>query len=313
MYTAIVIPLDGSPFGKRALPLALALARRNDLPVRLLHVHEPMVPAAGELMYNTTLIDEWRGEMRTDLTALAAQLGRETSLPVDAEFLDGSVVPTLVRYLTGRPGSLVVMMTHGRGGVRRAWLGSVADGLVRHAPVPILLVRPGVEWPGKLIEPLFRRVLVPLDGSAMAEEGLDHAVALATPGATVYTLLTVVVSPPLFADFPVPPTEPFTDRANVEGQRTAALAYLGTVAERMRRLGMLVETRIVVQQRPAEAILDDAEAQHVDLIALATHGRGGVSRFFLGSVADKVVRGATVPVLVYHPAGGSKTQDAPGL
>jgi nucleotide-binding universal stress UspA family protein len=68
-----------------------------------------------------------------------------------------------------------------------------------------------------------------------------------------------------------------------------------------------------VQQRPAEAILGDAEAQQVDLIALATHGRGGVSRLFLGSVADKVVRGATVPVLVYHPAGGSQTEDSPGL
>ena len=309
MSPSIVVPLDGSAFGKRALPAALALARRSSAPVHLVHVHErsyeetPGAYAGVGQGYDPRLYEELRQAMRTDLIALAAQLTRETSLPVDAEFLDGPVVPTLHRYLADRRPGLVVMMTHGRGGLSRAWLGSVAVGLIHHSPVPVLLVRSGAEWPGNLIEPLFRRVLVPLDGSAMAEEVLNHLVSLGTSDATGYTLLTVVVQQPLL-DSPAPGDLSLSGRSDVERQRDAALAYLNTVAEGLRQRGAAqVDTLVAVRPRAAEGILDEAEAQQADLIALATHGRGAVGRFFLGSVADKVVRGASVPVLVYRPDG----------
>ena len=299
MYTSIVVPLDGSAFGKRALPVALALARRDHAAVHLVHVHEPVVFAGFEPVYDTRLIEEVRQAMRTDLTALAAQLTREAALPVEAEFLDGPIVPTLEGYLAGRAPDLVVMMTHGRGGVRRAWLGSVADGLVRRTPVPVLLLRSGAEWPGNLIEPLFRLVLIPLDGSPLAAEVLDSAVRLGTPGVTEYTLVTVVLPLPLL-DYPAPVAQSLTGRSDFEGQRDAAQAHLSTVAGGLRRKGARVETRVVVHSRAAEGILEEADTQQADLIALATHGRGAVSRFFLGSVADKVIRGASVPVLVYR-------------
>lgn len=300
MYTSIAVPLDGSAFGKRALPAALALARRSDAAVHLVHVHEPVVYSGSASMHETRLDSELRREMRTDLGALAEQLARETSLPVQAEFLDGPVIPTLQRYLAGRSHDLVVMMTHGRGGLSRAWLGSVADGLLRGTPVPLLLVRSGAEWPGDLLEPLFRRVLIPLDGSAMAEEVLDIVLSLGTPDVTVYTLLTVVVPPPLLAQS-YPGSEPFTLASDVEPRVAEELAYLNRTAEELRESGALVETRVVVHQRPAEGILEYAETQDIDLIALSAHGRGALSRFFLGSVADKVVRGAAVPVLVRRP------------
>jgi nucleotide-binding universal stress UspA family protein len=300
MYTSIVVPLDGSAFGKRALPVALALARRDHAAVRLVHVHEPVVFAGSEPVSDTRLIEELREAMRTDLTALAAQLTREAALPVEAEFLDGPIVPTLEQYLAGRAPDLVVMMTHGRGGVRRAWLGSVADGLVRRSPVPVLLLRSGAEWPGNLIEPLFRRVLGPLDGSLTANEVLDSAASLGTRDQTVYTLVTVVLPLPLL-DYPAPVAESLSGRSDFEGQRDAALAHLSTVAGGLRQKGARVETRVVVHPRVAEGILAEAETQQADLIALATHGRGAVSRFFLGSVADKVIRGASVPVLVHRP------------
>ena len=309
MYESIIVPLDGSAFGKRALPAALVLARRSTAPVHIVHVHERSYEetlgayAGVGQGYDPRLYEELRQAMRTDLIALAAQITRETSLPVDAEFLDGPVVPTLQRYLADRRPGLVVMMTHGRGGISRAWLGNVAVGLIHHSPVPILLIRSGAEWPGNLIEPLFRRVLVPLDGSAMAEEVLDHVISLGTSDATAYTLLTVVVLPP-FLDSPDPGALSLSGRSDVERQRDAALAYLNTVAEGLRQRGAAqVDTLVAVRPRAAEGILDEAEAQQADLIALATHGRGAVGRFFLGSVADKVVRGASVPVLVYRPDG----------
>jgi nucleotide-binding universal stress UspA family protein len=306
MYSLIVVPLDGSAFGKRALPAALALARCHSAPVQLVHVHEHLAEetpgsyAGVGQGYDPGLYEELRKAMRTELIALAAQLTRETSLPVDAVFLDGAVVPTLEQYLAARHG-LVVMMTHGRGGINRAWLGSVADGLIRHASVPILLVRSGAEWPGDLMAPLFRRVLVPLDGSAMGDEVLDHAASLGTSDATVYALLTIV-RPVLVPEYPPPVAAAVAGPIDVELQRAEALAHLTTVVEGLRQRGVArVETHVVVNPRVAEGILEEAEAQQADLIALATHGRGAVARFFLGRVADKVVRGASVPVLVYRP------------
>ena len=312
MYTSIVVPLDGSAFGNYALPVAVALARRSDAAVHLVHVHEPIVLPEGAPMYDTRLYHDLRQEMQSELTAVAAQLTSEASLKVDTEFLDGPVVATLQRYLADRRHDLVVMMTHGRGGLSRAWIGSVADGLVRHAPVPLLLMRPGTEWPSDLVEPLFRRVLVPLDGSTMAEEVLNHVVSLGTPEATVYALLTVVVPLPMLED-PSPSSEAFTDRSDVARRRDAALAYLTGVARELRETGALVETRVEVHQQPAQRILDFANQEHVDLIALSTHGRGAVSRLLHGSVADKVVRGATVPVLVYRPGRARADSAARGI
>ena len=299
MFTSIVVPLDGSAFGKRALPVALALARRSSAAVHLVHVHESGVYPWGRSEYDMTLRDQLRAAMRTDLSALAAQLARETSLPVDAEFLDGEVVPALRRHLAERRSDLVVMMTHGRSGPSRAWLGSIADGLVRHSPVPVLLVRSGAEWPNDLAEPLFRRVLIPLDGSMIAESALEQVVALGTPAVTVYTLLTVIVPLPLLAHS-YPTSESFTARSGAERQREEAAAYLSRIVEQLGESGARAEARVVVNQRPAQGILDEAEAQHVDLIALSTHGHGALSRLLLGSVADKVVRGATVPMLIYR-------------
>lgn len=302
MYTSIAVPLDGSAFAKRALPAALALARRSDAAVHLVHVHEPITYVGNAPMYDTRLDNELRQEMRSELTALAAQLDRETSLRVEAAFLDGPVVSTLQRYLSDRRPDLVVMMTHGRGGLARAWLGSVADGVVREAWSPVLLVRPGAEWPSELAEPLFRHVLVPLDGSAAAAAVLDDVVGLGTPDATLYTLLTVVVPLP-FLVHPAAAAEPlFDDRSDVEGQREAALAQLRRAAADLRESGARIETRVVVHRRPAEGILEYAEAQHADAIALSTHGHGAPGRLFLGSVADKIVRGASVPVLLRRAA-----------
>lgn len=303
MYTSIVVPLDGSPFGRRALSVALALARRSDAALHLVHVHEPVVFPGNAPMWDARLDNETRENMRTDLTDVAARITRETSLSVNATFLDGPIVPTMQRYLADlRPG-LVVMTTHGRGGLSRMWLGSVADGLVRHVAVPVLLVRAEAEGANEPVEPLFRRILVPLDGSATAEEVLDHVVSLATPDATVYTLLTVVVPVPSMplVEYPYPDYAGLSDGTEIRSRQATALEHLERSAEELRESGASVETRVLVHYQPAQGILDAAEEWHADLIAVSTHGRGGVKRALLGSVADKVMRGATATVLVRRP------------
>lgn len=289
MYTSIVVPLDGSEFGRQALPVALALARRSGADVHLVHVMDPLVLPQGGPMFDARLDDDRREEIRAELTVLAERLGRNGSLLVDANCIRGAVIPTLLQFLAADDHDLVVMMTHARGGVGRAWLGNVAAGIARHTSIPLLLMRPGAETPNDLAEPLLRHILVPLDGSAMAEEVLDRVVSLGTPDVTTYTLLTIVASD----------TMPAAD--DVEFECDARRAHLMDVAVELEASGALVKTRVLVHARPASGILQVANEDRVDLIALTTSGRGFVSRLLMGSVADEVVRGATMPVLVYRP------------
>lgn len=300
MYTSIVVPLDDSELGARALPVALTLAKRWDASVHLVHVREPLFFLEGDTAYEPHLPDQQHQKVVAHVTAMAARLTREASLRVDAHFLEGRVVPSLQRYLGTGGHDLVVMSTHGRGGLNRAWLGNVADGLIRGAPVPLLLLRQDTEWQRHAREPLFRRILIPLDGSAMAEEVLDHVVSLGTSGVTEYVILSVV-APHHEADPGMADAETLLGHSIDERQRDAAHHYLNSVASDLRSSGALVKVSVEVHLHTAQGILDVATEHHVDLIALSTHGRGGLSRLMHGSVADKVLRGAELPVFVYRP------------
>lgn len=284
MQNRIVVPLDGSAFGKRALPFALALARRSDASVEIVHVHErPGVVSAAPVF--DTRVDDWRANMRNDLTRLAAQLRTEAGVETSARFLDGDIVPMLHQRLAQGGATLVVMMTHGRGGPSHHWLGSVAEGLIRVAPIPVLLLRAGSEWPGKLHEPLFRRVLVPLDESDIAAGVLPYALWLAQPRETALALVSVA------------------DPALAPAGRLMAEQRLTELADSVRANGFEVTTTVVSAEHPARAILAFTEEHEIDLIALATHAHGTLTRLLLGSTAEEVIRGARVPVLVYRPRG----------
>ena len=313
MQPPIVVPLDGSAFGKRALPLALAMARRRGAGVELVHVHERPPTALGAPAFDPRFDSEQRALMRRELTALATNLQTETGVDATAHFLDGEVVGTLRQYIAVRSPSLVVMMTHGRGGRSHFWLGSVADGVIRGSTVPVLLLRAGAEWPGGLHEPLFRRMLVPLDDSDAAAEIIPHAMSLATPGATTLALLSVVdpglALRPASVDLrPAAPVEPLVDSV-----RRVTADRLARLAGPLREAGLDVTTDVVVDPHPAQRVLAYAGEHEMDLIALATHARGALGRLLLGSVADKVIRGAVVPTLVSRPgalAAGSVERGA---
>jgi nucleotide-binding universal stress UspA family protein len=201
------------------------------------------------------------------------------------------------------------MTTHGRGAMARFWLGSVADEMVRHLPIPILLVRPGEGEPMWAHDPVLKHILLPLDGTPLAEQMLEPAVALGGLMAADYTLLRAVkpalplANPPEGASFGDSVAKLLT-RIEIAHEQLCreARAYLNRVAERLRARGLNVHTRVMVEDPPGRAIIEASHPAEIDLIALATHGRRGLSRLVLGSVADKVIRGASVPILVQHPA-----------
>lgn len=203
---------------------------------------------------------------------------------------------------------LVVMTTHGRGALGRFWLGSVADELVRDLPMPLLLVRPEEAPPDLGRQPVPKHMLLPLDGSQFAEQMLEPAIALGSLMDADYTLLRVIKPVwPGGYDFhgsslgqEAQSLLDQIDRAQ-EQLRKEAEEYLRRVAERLRERSLRVRTQVQVADQLAVAILKEGKVPAIDLIALEAHGRRGLSRLFLGSVADKIIRGASLPVLVHRP------------
>jgi nucleotide-binding universal stress UspA family protein len=297
MLKHILVPLDGSDFGEQALPMALRIAERDHAVLELVHVYEYLVPfqTQGAPPLDPTLDEDLARDRRAYLDSVAEWLRLATNLQVTATVLEGEVGPTLANYIASKHADMVVMATHGRGGLSRLWLGSVASELMRHSVAPVLLMRPSDTGSRSDQVRPFKIVLIPLDGSPPAEEALDHALGVAHDEGTEYLLYHVVPPVVYLAE---PPDMAFVHETEME---SAAQTYLREVAGRIRARGFSVDTRVDVHTSPARAILDCVDEVGVDLIAMETHGHSGLARVLLGTVADKVTRASPVPVLVHRP------------
>lgn len=309
----ILVPIDGSSLSETALPIALAIARRH----QAVSVETVTVAAApidllrhGGAPVSDTRLDH---DLRVAAQELVASIDKRlaamfTGVTTRATLLEGDPAESIAAYLRKGDHDLVIMTTHGRSGASRLWLGSVADRLVRMSPVPVLLLRDVSSATPRDDEPLFSDVLVPLAVENGSDLILSDALTLAGEGAT-YHLLSVIAP----AGFLPPPSAldvvtasaaaremaPSPEQAGVA--RQAATQLVDEVAGQLLKRGVRVTTRVMMHAHPAEAILAYAHEINARLIAMASHGRGAARRAILGSVTDKVVRGAAVPVLVFVP------------
>jgi nucleotide-binding universal stress UspA family protein len=313
MMKSIFVPLDGSSFAEHALPLALSIARRANATLNVVLVHVPLAAAFAEPIrgMETPSDEPLKARERAYLVALTQKLKKAASIPVVAMFAEGPVVPTIRDQVVSGGGDLVVMTTHGRGALARFWLGSIADQLIRELPVPLLLVRPTEGKADITREQLLRHIMIPLDGSTLSTQAVEPTVELGNLMEADYTLLRVV--PPI-SPLPLDVVElPLSEDAHPLYERLKTLHDeemkragddLDKVRKPLAAKGLRVVAKAAEFDQPARAILDAAQDGANDCIALATHGRRGLGRLFLGSIADKVIRGATVPVLVYRPREG---------
>lgn len=305
-FRLVVVPLDGSPFAEHALPCAAAIARAARAKLRLVLVHQlPPPPTDREsLKLYTTLEVTVRKTQRAYLREIAGRLRERWGFQVTSVSPDGPVAATLLRYVDELGADLVVMSTHGRGTVGRALLGSVADEVVRTAPVPVLLVRPPEgEPPPADTAWSTEEILVPLDGSPAAEAALEPAADLARLLGARLSLVQVIVPIATTTDPPLPFPSGY-DEHLTDIRRREAQDYLDDVAEGLRATGLAVGAAAVVGASAAGALVDLSRPGRAGLLVIASHGRGGLRRLALGSVADKLVRAAAVPVLVVRGRKG---------
>lgn len=292
MLKRIMVPLDGSKFGEHALPAALGLAGKDTVIDLAMVIEAPPFQEGIDISAWVNDMEERQSDYVEGVAESISRDGQEVATTV----LRGSRVDKLSRHAEASGADLIVMTSHGRGGLERVWLGSVADGLIRHAPAPVLVIRPGEEEPEPARPVEFAHIVVALDGSEASEQILGPARAVGDRHDARYTLLqvvrpTVTVGAHIF----------HMDDDELEQVIAGARENLEDVAARHFDSPNRVSSVVVQNESASASIGRWAEENGADLIALTTSGQGGIKRAMLGSVADKVLRGADKPILIYHP------------
>lgn len=310
MIRRILVPLDGSAFAESAVEAARAIAERHRAALSFVSVHRPemrVLRPSGAPVPDPRLDSELRHALRDYVERIAAAERGRTTTPVSATLLEGKVADELLGEIDRAGVDLVVMTSHGRGGLERMWLGSTADRLIRAGRVPVLLVRGEAETSPAAIG-VFRRVLVAMAGNEADPSLLDHVFAVTDRERATYTLLHAVafthMPPAMMSAVPLPDEvaalPPSTDKAEID----AGEAYLRQMAEPLKQRGVAVETVVETGRSVPRAIIEYADSHSVDLVALATRAPGPIERLAMGSVADKVMRSVSSSVLVCPPPAG---------
>jgi nucleotide-binding universal stress UspA family protein len=299
MATRILVPLDGSSLAEQALPCAVTLAR--GLPAELVLLRAIWIPPdILETLDESTvelnvIVAQLEAEAYDYLGTLVEQL-REAGLSARSVVRWGPAAETILDYASQVNVDQIVMATHGYSGIKRWTHGSVAERVLQAARMPLLLERVGEQdlasdWqqPARC-----HRILVPLDGSPVAEQILPSVVSVAQAMSGELILFQVPiahVSGWMTGEWYLP-IQGVLDTAEED-----AHAYLSTVAGRLKEQGLDVATATEIGS-VADCIVEYAEVNHVDLIAMCTHGRTGLARWALGSVADRVLRAGGKPILL---------------
>ncbi len=284
MIASVVVPLDGSELAEAALPYGKVLAERFGATLYLVRVVDINASA-----------DE-AAAARDYLARIADQVG----LPAEITVRYGDPAAEIIDLALELSDPAIAMTTHGRSGLGRWLFGSVADRVVRGAGIPVLLIRSSMPQrePG-----VVQSILLPVDGSALAEAALPYAKELARRFDATLHLVRVAETPEIYSLLSVPAGAPAS--AEVLNQLAeqlieAATTYVNELAERLRSEGLRVETHVLEGIAPEQLLAFERERQP-SLVVMATHGRSGLSRVVFGSVAERLLREGTVPLLLIRP------------
>ncbi len=308
MYDRILVPLDGSPLSEQVLPYAAKIGQGLSIPVHLLQIFATPSEAMGDPQhgrYMTGISAGIHDESIDYLNGVQRRIAT-SGLEIICEAHEGNAVTHIIEIAEKSPGALVAMSTHGRSGVSRWVMGSVTDKVLHSIKNPMLIVRGGQEGEA---DTNLETIIVPVDGSSLAEEVIPHVAALAKGLGLKVTLLRVAATAESFSaqtgyqrlegeagiHFPS-----FDEMAKEAGNQ--ALGYLQKLEESLRGQGVAAVESRIVSGAAADVIVDLAQETPDNLVAMTTHGRSGPARWTMGSVADRVVRHSGDPVLVVRVA-----------
>ncbi len=308
MIASVLVPLDGSPEAEQVIPYAEALLSTGGNILLFTVVSDLGTPVASDpdlTNWQRTPNPGQEADYATELDAARAALQQIVARKPDSgntwsvAVALGDPAEQILRTLAQRGTDLVAMTTHGRGALGRIVFGSVADRIVRTSPAPVLLARPALTAPAPETATI-NRLLVPLDGSERAEAALPVATALAQRLAIPVHLVRATNSAQVLATlgggsapFPTPPAHMYDELgSNLENEATT---YLSGVAKGLQAEGIAASWSVGAGAPYAE--ITDA-IKPGDLLVMTSHGRSGVMRWLLGSVAEKLVREAPAPVLL---------------
>ena len=308
MYSKVIVPLDGSELSERSLPYARLIASALSVPIELVEAFDVLPPAVHNqraTMATRRMLEIARAQMDDYLAQVRAELVG-AGFAATAITLPGAPAEAIADWVDDDPEALLVMATHGRGGIARWALGSVADKVLHVIPNPMLLIRDVAAKTAEEAEP--KAVLVPLDGSTLSELSLEHAAIVATALGSNIVLLRVNPDVELYRQYmgssraaaENPGSEPTPADELAEADAADARTTMDRAARRLASeygfandvIALPVESRNV-----AEAIVNAAASEQA-MVVMTTHGRSGINRWMLGSVTDRVVRHSNVPVLV---------------
>jgi len=281
MYEKILVPLDGSILAEVALPYAEELAGRLGSEIILLSMAESTEAEDyhKRQIYISGVLEEARHHVEEYLEKPEGK-----AIKVEAGILVGDPAEEIVDYADRENISLIVMAAHGQSGIRRWAMGGVADKVVRAARKPVALIRAKGGKPAMREKGMLNKVLVLLDGSKESEAVLPYVEELASKLQTEVILLQVV-------------GKPYRLYADAEG-------YLENVAGLLKDKGVNVKPEVRVGSA-AEEIIKLADEVGTDMVAMTTHGRSGIGRWAIGSVAGRVLRWGNTPVLLVRTPGAS--------
>jgi nucleotide-binding universal stress UspA family protein len=276
MYSEILVPLDGSHLSEQVLPYVRMLAGSFKLPVHLFQSYGPVSEELADPLHGRYL-DAVSKSYRNDATDYLHGIGKtmeEVGVEVRCSVREGRPPNLIVDEAEKNPGTLIAMSTHGRSGVSRWLLGSITNKVLHATNAPLLVVRASEEDnaapPSELTS-----IIVPLDGSTLAEESLSHVIGLARN----MNLKVILV------------------RVESDGEEVNN-NYLHAIQDRLSDEGVASVEKRVLHGHPAVNIVDLAHDTAKSLVTMTTHGRSGIGRWVLGSVTDRVVRYSGDPVLV---------------
>jgi nucleotide-binding universal stress UspA family protein len=287
-FNKILVPLDGSELAEAALAPALAFAEALSAGVVLLTVVVPLAVKLDPDLYQS-VIDNGQKVAENYLNSIKSR-PLFSSVHLEYEIVVGKAAKSIIDYAQENEIDLIVMSSHGRSGISRWVYGSVADKVLYHATCATVVIHPQV----KTIPFTHKRILVPLDGSPLAERALKPALKLAQAVSAELVLLRVTFMP-LVPPGPVPGW-PGTEVIINEDAREAQ-AYLQQVQESLPDTPTQLHVQISASS-VAEGIIDIADERQVDLIVMSSHGRSGITLWVFGSETEKTLRGAHCATLV---------------